>query len=148
MTTIYDLMNLFSASYGAISRPTIYAYDKTGNVDLGVYRKGDDIPTWFKFVGVERFTASDGALFVRVNDFTGDVITRNDDVRAYALGFDYSKEANEYGKYCPEYINVKVDHIAGCEHKVKKLKLTPESFGGYSFKIYGRKYTLADVIRR
>lgn len=146
MTTIYDLMSLFSASNGAISRPTIYAYDKTGNIDLGAFCKGDDLPTWFKFVGVESFKAGDGALFVRLNDFKGNVITRNDDVRAYVFGFDYAKEAEIYGKYYPEYINVEVDHFARCEHKIKKLKLTPDTFGGFSFKIYGKKYTLNDVI--
>ena len=145
MTTILDLMNLFEMSYNGTT-PTIYVSDKTGGLDFGTFRKGDNIPEWLCYVGVENFKAGRDYLSVRLKDFRGDVYTRNDDFNVFVLGFDYAKEAGQNGVYYPEYINVKATHYARCEEKVKKLKLTPESFGGYSFKIYGKKYTMRDVI--
>ncbi len=148
MTTTVNLLNLLEGGFADSITPHVSVYDKTGNLNFGTFYKVEDVPSWLYFVGVESFIASDNELLIRLKDFRGDVYTRNDDFSVFVLGFDYAKEAGQNGVYYPEYINVKATHYARCEEKVKKLKLTPESFGGYSFKVYGKKYTLNNVSSR
>lgn len=143
MTTVFDLMDLISYDAEYDEKPALWIYDKTGNFKIGVFYKGDKMPVWLNYVGVDSFELGGNALFINLIDFKGDLITRNDDFSIRVLGFDYTKDNDNFS---PEYIIIKANHYARCEEKVKKLKLTPDSFGGYSFKVYGKKYTLHDVI--
>ena len=145
--TVKNLMDLFEATSGSIGEPCINVYDKSGNVDFGTFYKEDGVPVWLCFVEVKRIVSLSNSLSVRLEDFKGDLITRNDDIEAFVLGFDYEKDPDFYGKYYPSYINIEVNEIAGCKQSVKKLKVTPDNFGGYSFKLFGKKYTMRDVIR-
>ena len=145
--TTFDLFNTMLAGCG-VGSPCVYVFDKTGMVDFGSFYKGkDSLPTWLKYVNVRSFTASDNTLWIKLNDFRGDLQTRNDDISVKVLGFDYIKGDGFFDKYTPDYIIVEVNHIARCEKKVKHLKVTPDSYAGYTFKIYGKKYSMRDVIR-
>lgn len=146
--TVKDLLGVLDTCYGYVGNANIKVYDKTGNVDFGVFDTEDILPSWLCFVEVKRVVSLSNSLSVRLEDFTGDLITRNDDIDAFVLGFDYEKDPDFYGKYYPSYINIKVNEIAGCKESVKKLKVNPDDFGGYSFKLFGKKYTMRDVIRR
>ena len=114
MTTVFDLMNLIRDDD---DEPALWVFDKTGNIQIGVFYKGDKIPVWLNYVGVNSFSASDNSLFIELKDFNGDLITRNDDFSARVLGFDYMKDNNNFS---PEYIIIKATHYARCEEKVNK----------------------------
>lgn len=141
--TVRELLN-------TMERGGVCIFDNTGNINLGTYYKGDNkkpLPVYFNFIPVERIHPVHDEIFVNVSNSIGDLLTRSDDVSARAVGFDFEKGADFFDPYAPSFIILKVKHFARCEDSVKRLKLTPDTFGGYSFKLYGKKYTLRDFMR-
>ena len=136
--------------FDTMERGGVCIFDSTGNINLGTYYKGDNkkpLPAYFDFIPVERMHPVHDEIFINVSNSIGDLSTRSDDVRARAIGFDFEKGGDFFDPYAPSFIILKVTHFARCEESVKRLKLTPDTFGGYSFKKKKKKYTLRNFLR-